>query len=45
VRHQAGDAPVAIQKRVDPQESVVRAGGGKEGLRLRPSASPIFAIR
>lgn len=38
VRHHAGDPPVAIQKRMDPEEAVMGSGGGHDRVRRAKAA-------
>ena len=42
MRHQPGDAAVAIEERVNPQQAVMRRGGRYDGVRLAEPAIDLF---
>ena len=46
MRHQAGDAAVAVEERVDPQQPVMRAGGGEDRVGLaEPAIDGLEALK
>ena len=42
MRHQPGDAAVAVEERVNPQQAVMRGGGRNDGVRLAELAVDLF---